>query len=75
MYNVECQSRLMRNRVVASTFDYDSWQAKLVALELASEVGRAIMGEDVKEKGGNVGSIGMVRKSFMFGAAGKCKLR
>ncbi|MCW4021220.1 MAG: winged helix-turn-helix domain-containing protein, partial [Candidatus Bathyarchaeota archaeon] len=26
-----------------STFDYDSWQAKLVALELANEVGRAIM--------------------------------
>jgi DNA-binding transcriptional ArsR family regulator len=29
---------------VPSTFDYDSWQAKLVALELASEVGRKIMG-------------------------------
>ncbi|MBS7627718.1 winged helix-turn-helix transcriptional regulator, partial [Candidatus Bathyarchaeota archaeon] len=28
----------------ASTFDYDTWQARLVALELANEVGRNIMG-------------------------------
>lgn len=28
---------------MASEFDYESWQAKLVALELANEVGRAIM--------------------------------
>lgn len=30
-------------RIQASAFDYDSWQAKLVALELANEVGRNIM--------------------------------
>jgi DNA-binding transcriptional ArsR family regulator len=29
--------------LLESKFDYDSWQAKLVALELANEVGRAIM--------------------------------
>jgi len=26
-----------------ATFDYDSWEAKLIALELANEVGREIM--------------------------------
>ncbi len=28
---------------MCSEFDYDSWQAKMIALEIANEVGRAIL--------------------------------
>ena len=34
---------IVGNGKMSKEFDYDSWQAKMIALEIANEVGRAIL--------------------------------
>lgn len=54
---------------MSKEFDYDSWQAKMIALEIANEVGRAILkslAEDPKTASQLSGSLEIPLPTILF---------